>query len=198
MKQCSKPTLSHLQELFKIIKIEEIPGKNYVKLWIRVTYYTNLFLVLGDYILVMSHAVVAMMEDDNNKVCIPQAVLMASTLMFTLSQIRTMSNLGRGVTITSLMALFGVVATCIYYRKSPDYSTDIIIEANDNNNESILRKFTALSSIGFAVGSQKLLLNIRHEMHPKQHAPFTLAISLTVFGSIYLLTCILGGGSSKF
>ena len=63
-----------------------------MRLWIRIIYYTNLFLVLGDYILVMSHAVVAMIEDGNYKICIPQAGLIASTLMFTLSQIRTMSH----------------------------------------------------------------------------------------------------------
>ena len=51
-------------------------------------YYTNIFLVLGDYILVMSHAVTAMVGED--KLCIPQAGILASTLMYGVAQIRTM------------------------------------------------------------------------------------------------------------
>ena len=46
---------------------------------------------------------------------------------------------------------------------------------------------------GFAVGSQKLFLNIRHEFKRREEAPKSLAISLTTFGSVYVLVCILAG-----
>jgi Transmembrane amino acid transporter protein len=51
-------------------------------------FYTNIFLVLGDYILVMSHAVSAMVGEQ--KICIPQAGALAATLMYGVAQIKTM------------------------------------------------------------------------------------------------------------
>lgn len=51
-------------------------------------FYTNIFLVLGDYILVMSHAVSAMVGED--RICIPQAGALAATLMYGVAQIKTM------------------------------------------------------------------------------------------------------------
>jgi Transmembrane amino acid transporter protein len=51
-------------------------------------YYTNIFLVLGDYILVMSHAVSAMVGEE--RICIPKAGALAATLMYGVAQIKTM------------------------------------------------------------------------------------------------------------
>jgi len=50
-----------------------------------------------------------------------------------------------------------------------------------------------LASIGFAIGSQKLFLNIRHEMRHKQQAPTTLMYSLCTYGTAYVVTCVLAG-----
>ncbi len=125
-------------------------------------YYINLFLVLSNYTLVMSHSVKAMAGDN---ICLPTAGIVASMLMFGLSQVRTMANLGRGISAVSLSALFIVVIQCLYALRgslSDDdeeaasqevlYSTDF---------EKTLAKMSSVASIGFAVGSQKLLLNIR-------------------------------------
>jgi hypothetical protein len=57
-------------------------------------YYCNIFLVLGDYMLVMSHAVAALLGD---QICVPTAGIVASTLMFAVSQLRTMATLGRAI-----------------------------------------------------------------------------------------------------
>jgi len=153
-------------------------------------YYTNIFLVLGNYILVMSHAVVAMIG--KGKICLPVAGVVASTLMFLVSQLRTMANLGRSVSAISLLTLAVVVVQCLLSVERADYRS---LENNDTTNvwTSMMRQFAALSSIGFAVGSQKLFLNIRHEFKTREHAPISLGISLSTFGTIYLTVCLLAG-----
>lgn len=157
-------------------------------------YYCNVFLVLGDYILVMSHAVVALA---GGAMCLPTAGIVASTLMFAVSQLRTMANLGRNVSIISLLALFLVVIQCLI---SLEHSRDPIpIQPSPSLITAglVLSKFSALASIGFAVGSQKLLLNIRSEIKSKQEAPRVLAISLSAYITLYVMICVLAG-PSKF
>lgn len=161
-------------------------------------YYMNLFLVLGNYILVMSHAVSAMAGEDN--LCIPTAGIIASTIMLGLSQLRTMANLGRSVSFTSLLALFVVVIQCLYALRNG--SDNSFAEENSNAGEDaaltaterILSKFSSIAAIGFAVGSQKLLLNIRHEMSDRtKSAPQSLSIALSLYGFAYIVVCLLAG-----
>ena len=157
-------------------------------------YYCNIFLLLGDYILVMSHAVVALV---GGAICLPTAGMVASTLMFAVSQLRTMAKLGRTVSIISLIALFLVVAQCLL--SAADLRDEIAIQpaaaVSPLAAGLLLSKFSALASIGFAVGSQKLLLNIRSEMKSKQQAPKALAISLTAYVTLYAAICVLAGPS---
>jgi len=161
--------------------------------WVMLLFYTNIFLVLGDYILVMSHAVVALSGD---VLCIPVAGALASTLMFAVCQLRTMSHLGRSASIVSLTALFLVVLQCLYYANNPP-ETASLLDDNKEEDYSIFRKLSAMGSIGFAVGSQKLFLNIRHELADRTTAPTTLAGSLSAFGTFYIAV-VLAAGSSKF
>ena len=191
---------------------------------VMVLFYTNIFLVLGDYILVMSHAVAALIGEDN--ICIPTAGLLASTLMFGVAQIRTMAKLGRAASIISLTALAVVVVQCLYHATNTSSTTngdggDVIENMIDDSNTttitgnsttssfeasasanipsipipppSLLTRLAALGSIGFATGSQKLFLNIRHEFKNRNDAPKSLGISLTAFGSLYVLVCVLAG-----
>jgi len=165
-------------------------------------YYINLFLVLGNYILVMSHAVSAMAGEDN--LCIPTAGVIASTLMFALSQLRTMAHLGRSVSAASLLALLIVVIQCLYalrgderyddsYANEQEYDTTTTYTIQ-STTERVLSKMSSLASIGFAVGSQKLFLNIRHEMADRtKAAPTTLSISLSLYGIAYIAVCLLAG-----
>lgn len=197
---------------------------------VTTVYYVNIFLVLGNYVLVMSHAVAAMLGE--NHICIPMAGIIASILMFGVSQLRTMARLGKSASVISLFALAILVVQCLYpiihnhnsthvesSSSSPSSSSLGIQErflfltsstftrwmatttSNNSNNNlahtinqfSILRKFAAASSIGFAVGSQKLLLNIRHEFKHRQDTPTSLGIALTCFGSVYILVCLFAG-----
>ena len=183
------------------------PDYGYSKATATVTtvYYVNIFLVLGNYVLVMSHAVTAMLGD---QICLPLAGVIASTLMFGVSQLRTMARLGRTASVISLAALAILVLQCLfpliwnrpYLVDSIDNSpiNDRFLLDTTTTNTSILRKFAAASSIGFAVGSQKLLLNIRHEFKNRTDTPHSLAIALTSFGSVYILVCILAGTGESF
>ena len=182
---------------------------------VQAMYYTNIFLVLGNYILVMSHAVVAASGDT---MCLFTAGLIASFGMYAVAQLRTMAHLGRTASVLSLLALAIVVVQCLVAvrRQDPDGSTELVNsplskEENDHTNDGnftitsstnvpsglsltiLLKKFSALGSIGFAVGSQKLLLNIRHELADRKQAPRTLFYGLSMFGSVYVLIIVLAG-----
>lgn len=192
-------------------------------------YYINIFLVLGNYILVMSHAVAALVGEEN--ICLPTAGIVASVLMYGLSQARTMANLGRSASVISLAALFVVVGMCLasiergdagleeegddrrvleqqtaVHRWLDDEQVEGEMEGENvtedttkggedsSSNASIPRQLAAIASIGFAVGSQKLLLNIRHEMKVRDNcAPKALGIALFIYGAVYAAVCILAG-----
>jgi hypothetical protein len=190
---------------------------------VTTVYYINIFLVLGNYVLVMSHAVKAMWGD---VICLPTAGIIASVLMFGVSQLRTMARLGRSASAISLAALAILVVQCLvpllFYPKSIHSSSSSSSQVESSSIQqrlydrllmvpttsttsttpwiftytipfSILRQFAAASSIGFAVGSQKLLLNIRHEFKDRADTPHSLAIALSCFGTVYCLVCILAG-----
>jgi hypothetical protein len=156
---------------------------------VMATYYVNIFLVLGNYILVMSHAVSAAF---GGGLCYPTAGLIASIAMFVVSQSRTMARLGRAASILSLTALFIVVIQCLWASQLRQTDSNKQ-EPEDPSDYSLLRKLSAFGSIGFAVGSQKLFLNIRHELKDRSVAPKSLAVSLTVFGTIYVLIVVIAG-----
>jgi amino acid permease len=165
---------------------------------VTAVYYINIFLVLGNYILVMSHAVAAMLGEEN--ICLPTAGVIASTLMFAISQLRTMAMLGRSASVISLLALAVVVVQCLTeiqmgndrFSYENNQQEDANVE-NDTMWQSLVSQLAALSSIGFAVGSQKLFLNIRHEFADRDDSPRSLGIALFSFGAVYLLVCLLAG-----
>ena len=171
-------------------------------------YYINIFLVLGNYILVMSHAVRSMLGEES--ICLPTAGIIASILMYALAQLRTMANLGRSASVISLTALFIVVGICLASIEEGELGIDEGEEEDDgetanddlvssepsdtSSSPSISRQLAAIASIGFAVGSQKLLLNIRHEMAVKESAsPKALGIALFIYGAVYVTVCVLAG-----
>ena len=101
-------------------------------------YYINIFLVLGNYILVMSHAVSAMVGED--QLCFSTAGIIASTLMLALSQIRTMANLGRSVSVASLLALLIVVIQCLYSLQGADKDgSNEIMEEEEEEYAALLQ-----------------------------------------------------------
>jgi hypothetical protein len=135
-----------------------------------------------------------MAGEDN--LCIPTAGIIASTVMLGLSQFRTMSNLGRGVSFTSLLALFIVVVQSLYALNANDDSSVPVVENETtlSSTETILSNMSSIAAIGFAVGSQKLLLNIRHEMADRtKAAPQSLSIALSIYGFAYIVVCLMAG-----
>jgi hypothetical protein len=182
---------------------------------VMILYYVNIFLVLGNYIVVMSHAVVALLADEKENEgifsCMPIAGLLASTLMFAVSQLRTMAKLGRRASTLSVLALAIVVAQCLYFSSgatttttpSDDITTKNVDDGGDDDGDDeentvvgfrlVLRQLSAMGSIGFATGSQKLFLNIRHEFADRKAAPKSLAVSLTTFGSVYVFIILMAG-----
>jgi amino acid permease len=155
----------------------------------------------------MSHAVVAASGD---VLCLPTAGVVASAGMFVVCRVRTMAGLGRSASILSLAALFVVVVQCLVAThqlpldggelSSPERR---VVAPTDQGmsgrllslvvSTTLLKKLSALGSIGFAVGSQKLFLNIRHELRDRKQAPRTLLYGLSAFGSVYILIILLAG-----
>lgn len=132
--------------------------------------------------------------------CTPAAGAVASTLMFALSQLRTMANLGRGVSAASLLALLVVVVQCLYHLRdadegeTPAEEEEALERSAYTPGEAALARMGSLAAVGFAVGSQKLLLNIRHEMSDRSEAaPGALSLSLATYGLAYLAVCSLAG-----
>mmetsp|Transcript_25886 Transcript_25886/g.71094 ORF Transcript_25886/g.71094 Transcript_25886/m.71094 type:complete len:586 (+) Transcript_25886:142-1899(+) len=176
---------------------DTLTSRTYIMLS-KILYYVNLFLVLGDYILVMSRSVAAFIGEDN--ICMPTAGVIASTLMFGLCQFRTMAKLGRSVSVASLLAILIVLVQCLFHHRlastdsnivdSPE--TRIMLEGGDDNN-GIWGKCSSLAGVAFAVGSQKLFLNIRHELRHREEASKVLAGSLFTYGSAYVLVVLLAG-----
>jgi hypothetical protein len=162
--------------------------KSTVSRLVIIVYYMSLFLVLGDYILVMARAVSAMFLD---QICIPTAGAIASILMFAICQLKTMAHIGRAVSLASLLAMLVVLLQCLFHHRNRQLPPD----NDDDDDPSIWQKFSAFASIGFAVGSQKLFLNIRHELRHREQAPQALAWSLTTYGVTYLLVITLAGPS---
>ncbi len=123
---------------------------------VTVVYYTNIFLVLGNYILVMSHAVAAIIGEEN--ICLPTAGVVASSLMFAISQLRTMAMLGRSASAISLLALAIVVLQCLFAiwsgHEGFSYQDDKQDETFSDVSlwQGLVQQLAALSSIGFAVG----------------------------------------------
>jgi hypothetical protein len=102
-----------------------------------------------------------------------------------------------------------VLVQCVYYANHEGHGPDNDVDNEDNvaldddqddEEITIFRKLSALGSIGFAMGSQKLFLNIRHELADRSMAPHSLAGSLSAFGAIYILVVlmVLQDGESKY
>jgi amino acid permease len=165
--------------------------------FVKLTYYINIFLVLGNYLLVMSHAVQAMCGGPAY-ICLPTCGVLAGIGMFVVSQSRTMARLARTASIPSLLTLLIVIVQCLmalWEKKSTRETLPTVVSHNDNQLESMLRKLSATGSIGFALGSQKLFLNIRHELANRRDAPTVLAYALTATVTVYVTVVVLAGAN---
>lgn len=100
--------------------------------------------VFSSYILVMAHAVAAMVGEE--RICLPQAGILASTLMFAVSQLRTMANLGRSASIISLIALAIVVVQCLVAQHTNPRNEKAYVPPTEA--VTLLRQFSSIASIG--------------------------------------------------
>eukprot|EP00526_Cylindrotheca_closterium_P024324 CAMPEP_0113647292 /NCGR_PEP_ID=MMETSP0017_2-20120614/25024_1 /TAXON_ID=2856 /ORGANISM="Cylindrotheca closterium" /LENGTH=154 /DNA_ID=CAMNT_0000559321 /DNA_START=44 /DNA_END=504 /DNA_ORIENTATION=+ /assembly_acc=CAM_ASM_000147 len=101
-----------------------------------------------------------------------------------------MANLGRKVSVVSLLAMVIVLGQCLFHHRT---GSAVPIDVSEREDPSMWQKLSALASIAFAVGSQKLFLNIRHELKDRKQASETLGWSLTSYGATYLLVILLAG-----
>jgi len=161
-------------------------------------YYTNIMLVVANYILVAAHGVAAFWGED--QICLATAGLVASVGMLLVSQLRTMARLGRVASIVSLMALLIVILQCLWELHHTNGEGDVVrnnklSEDREGSFLTLLRKLSALGSIGFACGSQKLFLNIRHELADRSNGPSSLWRSIAIFGTGYVTICWASGSN---
>jgi hypothetical protein len=185
------------KDLIHITESTFHPSAAVASAMVKALYYTNLFLVLGDYILVMGRSVSAMFAD---QICLPTAGAIASILMFGLCQLRTMANLGRTVSLASLLALVIVLMQCLFHHRTESTgnnnngeSENAVVLEEEEVEDDIWGKFSSLAGIGFAVGSQKLFLNVRNALRHREDASKVLAGSLGVYGLAYVLVILLAG-----
>ncbi|KAG7345355.1 transmembrane amino acid transporter [Nitzschia inconspicua] len=188
----SAPPTNITKDLINITEVTFYPSSGVATTIVKVIFYINLFLVLGDYVLVMGRSISAVFAD---QICLPSAGAIASFLMFGLCQFRTMANLGRSVSLASLLALLVVLIQCLFHHRmgSPTGDTDTIDDGDIEMDDGIWGKFSSLAGIGFAVGSQKLFLNIRNELRQRDQASKVLAGSLGVYGVAYVAVILLAG-----
>jgi hypothetical protein len=150
-------------------------------------------------------------SSNNFILCLPIASLIASILMFSLCQFRTMANLGKNVSMLSLLALFIVLIHCLFHHRYQNqnqnqyqyqyqnYTDDVEDAMMEQEQEELIttyswnKKFSSLAGIGFAVGSNKLFLNIRHELDDRSQGSKVLAGSLTLYGFVYIIVTLLAG-----
>ena len=78
----------------------------------RYAYVLNLFLVLGNYLVVMSNAVNAMLASDH-ALCPHQSMLVATSLLFGLNQLPSLSEIGKWPTVISIASVVFVLILCI-------------------------------------------------------------------------------------
>jgi hypothetical protein len=92
----------------------------------------------------MSHAVAAMVGEE--LICLPLAGILASTLMFAISQLRTMANLGRSATVVSLASLAIVLVQCLFALRTNPQDEQANVKKAETG--TLLRQFSSIATIG--------------------------------------------------
>eukprot|EP00587_Corethron_hystrix_P009729 CAMPEP_0113301082 /NCGR_PEP_ID=MMETSP0010_2-20120614/2460_1 /TAXON_ID=216773 ORGANISM="Corethron hystrix, Strain 308" /NCGR_SAMPLE_ID=MMETSP0010_2 /ASSEMBLY_ACC=CAM_ASM_000155 /LENGTH=226 /DNA_ID=CAMNT_0000154647 /DNA_START=48 /DNA_END=725 /DNA_ORIENTATION=+ /assembly_acc=CAM_ASM_000155 len=100
-----------------------------------------------------------------------------------------MAHLGRCATVVSLTSLAVAVVQCVLATRMQKTDRRLV----SSSEAGVLQQFSAAAGIIFAVGSQKLLLNIRADMSDPSAAPASLAGALVIFGFSYLVVTLTSG-----
>lgn len=147
-------------------------------------WYVNLFLVLGQYVLVMSRGLELALGASS---CSPLSSFAAASCALALGQMsRTMASL-HGPSLLSIGSVLAILVACVAsIQPSPLPASRL--DAN------FLEGSAAISSIVFAAGTQKLLLNVRKEQrHPSSETMPALAVAIFAFFAIYVVVVLLAG-----
>jgi len=150
-------------------------------------WYGNLVFTLSQYIVVMSNGV----HLAGMRTSFPVLSLIPAAVVLALSQLSTLISITqRGLVHLSLIATGIILVLCITVGKSAPPHRD-----HARGSAFILSLGTALSSISFAFGSQRLLLNVRREMVDAAKASRALYIAVPAFSTIYVIVVVLSGPS---
>eukprot|EP00457_Paulinella_chromatophora_P007490 gb/GEZN01007513.1/.p1 GENE.gb/GEZN01007513.1/~~gb/GEZN01007513.1/.p1 ORF type:complete len:473 (+),score=42.41 gb/GEZN01007513.1/:78-1496(+) len=125
-------------------------------------FYSNMVLVLGNYMLVMSRSVQAMFSQHH--LCQPTAGLLVSLVLLCLNLLPSMKHLGRWPTLLSIATIIACIVICLVHKDPELSAAATTTHGHDSVFTSSMHQVAALTGIIFASGSQKLLLNIRAEM----------------------------------
>ncbi|KAJ8612204.1 hypothetical protein CTAYLR_010129 [Chrysophaeum taylorii] len=157
---------------------------------ILAAWYSNLFLVLGQYVLVMSRG----LELAVGASCTALSSFAAAASVLALAQAtRTMTKL-RWPSLASISSVFVVLGLCLAARHRPYDPAWLPPHLGAPRWRAALRASAAVGSCVFAMGTQKLLLNVRREQRdPDAQSNPALALAIALFSAVYLVV-VLGAG----
>lgn len=151
---------------------------------VRIVWYANLVLTLGQYVVVMTNGLLLAGLSSSRLVL----SIAAASCALGLSQLSTLVAIGRrGLVHGSLSATFVILTLCIAFGGPAPQ------RKRASGFTRALEMSAALSSINFAFGSQRLLLNVRREMREPSRAHHALSIALPTFAAIYAAVVLLAG-----
>ena len=131
--------------------------------FVAITYYTNLVLVMANYFLTMSKSIQAMIGKD--RICLTTSGIVAFVQLLIWNQNDKFKDFGRGPAIFSIFAVVSVmVISSVSARFNLEPSVTATATARDSGDASLFEKIAACAGICFAIGSQKLLLNVRQDI----------------------------------
>mmetsp|Transcript_12749 Transcript_12749/g.25967 ORF Transcript_12749/g.25967 Transcript_12749/m.25967 type:complete len:408 (-) Transcript_12749:6-1229(-) len=148
-----------------------------------VSFNTNLFLVLGAYLLTMEECLLAMLYPAQPSKLLLGSINVIVLISFNSTVGTAMSKLGRGPAAISIITMLSTLLLCLCSSRQGDEDTP-----TPTYGYSIP---AAISGIAFAVGSQKLLLNVRAELDNLQKSRTVLRRGLFIMFMLYVCIIIL-------
>jgi len=148
---------------------------SWLSLCTRFFFTTNLFLLLGTYLLAMSKGFAAAAGRPPSVLYV---LVCLSVLMVLTASFSKMSQLGRAPTYVSIATVAIILAVCLSLSPLPSSSAPPSLSSP---LPALVVVPSSFAGITFAVGSQKLLLNVRSEMEDKASAPKSLVWAITGF-----------------
>ncbi|GMI04396.1 hypothetical protein TrRE_jg13266 [Triparma retinervis] len=178
-------------EKVRVVRVTDLPtlaGEIPSHKWATaLSFDANLFLVLGAYLLTMENCLIQLLYPLQPPRLLLGALNVAILVSLNSTVGRTMGKLGRApavISVTTILASMGICLVSAYMTTDP-------------NPDSPAKTYgysvpAAVSGIAFAVGSQKLLLNVRAELEDVSSSSkvlrYGLAIMSLLYGTIICLT----------